>query len=74
MIDTTKWQTEDPRHILADYRDSWIIIIRPIAHGWNVGMAFVAVQHEWYIHTNFSDHTSIDTWDPDWKWILAPKK
>ena len=69
------WQTEDPREVIKGAR-ARIVIARPSLCGrlWSYGSGDVETKHGWFIHTNFEDHPSIDSWDPDWYWALAPKE
>lgn len=70
------WLNTDPRHVLIDRKHAEIVILRPNQDGakWTAGTAHVEVKHGWYIRTSFADHRSIDRWDPDWLWVLAPDR
>jgi len=71
-----EWKTGDPREALVGRKHASIVILRPNRRGgksWEAGTAHVEMKHGWHIHTSFDDHTSIDKWDPDWRWTLAPE-
>lgn len=71
------WQNTDPRSVLINRGSANIIIVRPPQHGgrtWEAGFGTVEMKHGWFISTSFDTPTSyVETWDPAWKWILAPK-
>jgi hypothetical protein len=65
------WKNTDPRFDI--YKRANIIIARPGLNSLlRVGSGFVDTKDGWYIHTSFEDYKSIDEWNEDWYWTIAP--